>query len=164
MIKKKKRKQPKTNKKRPRQETMRIKQVPCSHTASYQSNWDTFWGQSCKETSKEILSKMETKRVRWRSQTYHTDSEVLMCRRKMSEEIIKRINKVFKLAKCMKHDTAGSSNARTGTHFQSLQATTIRVEASHKTQLCNNPPVLKYLWASAYNPPPLLYYLSAEMI
>lgn len=48
--------------------------------------------------------------------------------------------------------------------FTSLQATTIRAEASHKTQLCNNPPVLKYLWASAYNPPPLLYYLSAEMI
>lgn len=55
-------------------------------------------------------------------------------------------------------------NAFAGTHSESLQATTIRVETSHKTQPCNNPPVLKYLWTSAYNPPHLLYYLSAEMI
>lgn len=64
----------------------------------------------------------------------------------------------------LKHDTKGSTNARTGTHSQSLQTTTIRVKAPHKTQLCNNPPLLKYLWASDYNPPTLLYYLSVEMI
>lgn len=64
----------------------------------------------------------------------------------------------------MKPDTEGCTNVRTETHSQSLQDTTIRVQASYKTQLCNNPPVLKYLWVSAYNPPPLLYYLSAEMI
>lgn len=40
----------------------------------------------------------------------------------------------------------------------------ITVKASHQTQLCNNPPVFKYLWASADDSPPLLYYLSAEVI
>lgn len=64
----------------------------------------------------------------------------------------------------MELNTTGSINACTSTLFQFLQATTIRAEASHKTQLCNNPPVLKYLWASAYNLQPLLYYLSREMI
>lgn len=112
---------------------------------------------------------IRTKRGCWSPNKHitQTHSEVFLCSRTMSEEIVKRRDKIIntnKLAKCMKHDTTGCTNARRGTLSQSLQATTIRVEASYKTQLCNNPPVLKYLWASAYNPPPLLYYLSAEMI
>lgn len=58
----------------------------------------------------------------------------------------------------LKHDTTGSTNAQAHTHNPS-KTTTIRVKASHKTQLCNNSPLLKYLWASAYNPPisPVLF-------